>query len=70
MFFSAGPEGDDAADRVVRRDANSHAVAGDHFDSKPSHPSAQLSEHFVTLIALHAVKPPAVNRHDRALYVD
>ena len=69
-MFLAGAERDDSANWVVRRDADGHPVAGDHFDAKASHSTAQLGEHFVALVALHAIQSAAVNSHDGALHVN
>ena len=66
----SGAEGDDAADRVIRGDADRHAIAGHDFDSKAAHPAAQLREHFVARIALHAIEPAGVDRDDRSLHID
>ena len=66
----ASAEGDDAPDRIVRRNADRDAIAWHHLDSKAAHSAAQLCQHLVSLIALHTVKTAAVNRHDRALHVD
>ena len=69
-FSSASAEGDDAADRIVRRDANGDAIPGNHLDPEAAHPAAQLRKYLVALVALHTVKPATVNRHDRALHVN
>ena len=66
----ASAEGDDAPDRIVRRNADRDAISRHHLDSKAAHPAAQLCQHLVSLIALHAVKTAAVNRHDCALHVN
>ena len=63
-------ERDDAADRIVGRDANGHAVAGHHFDSKAAHPAAQLRQNFVAGVDLHPIQPAAVNRDDGALDIN
>ena len=70
FFWLAGPEGDDAADRIVGRDADRHAVAWHDFDPEAAHPAAQLCEDFMSGVALHAIQPAAVHGHDRALHVD
>jgi hypothetical protein len=70
QWCSASAEGDDAADGIVRGDANGDAVPWDHLDPEAAHPAAQLREYFVALVALHAVKTATVNRHDRALHVN
>jgi hypothetical protein len=69
-MFSASAEGDDAADRIVGRDADRHPIAWNHLDPEAAHTAAQLRENLVTLVALDAVKSAAVNRHHRALHVD
>src|SRR3954470_11571784 len=66
----ARPEGDDAADRIVRRDADGDAIPGNHFDAEAAHPAAELGQHFMAGVALHTVEAPAVDCHDRALHVD
>ena len=67
---SARAERDDPAGRVVRGDADGDPVAGDDLDAEPAHPAAQLGQHLVAGIALHAVETAAVHCDDRALYVD
>ena len=63
-------EGDDAADWIVGRDANRHAITGDDLDAEAPHPSAQLGEYFVAGIDLHAIEAARMYRHDGALHVD
>jgi hypothetical protein len=63
-------EGDDAADRIVRRNADGYAIAWHHLDAESPHAPAQLGEHFVASVTLNPVEPAAVNRHDSALHVD
>src|SRR5215470_2349972 len=70
VFWLAGAEGNDPADRIVRRHADGHAVSWNHLDAKAAHAAAELRQDFVAGIALHAVKPAAVHRHDGALHVD
>ena len=69
-FWLACSEGDDSPNRVVRRNADGHAVTGYYLDAKAPHAAAELSEHFVPGVALHSIKTAAVNRHDGALHVD
>jgi hypothetical protein len=52
---SSSPEGNDAANRIVRRYADRNAVTWNNFDSEATHPTAQLRQHFVPRVALHAV---------------
>ena len=66
----AGSERDDAPHRIVRRDANCHAIAWNDFDAEAAHAAAELREHFMSGVALHTVEPAAVHRHDSALHVD
>ena len=54
-FWLARPEGDDAPNGIVRRNADGHAISGNHLDSEAAHPAAELGEHFVAGIALHTV---------------
>ena len=67
---SSRPEGDDAADRVVGRYADGDAITWNNFDPEAAHAAAQLCEHFVSRIALHAIKAARVDSHDSALHVD
>src|SRR5262249_51061679 len=59
-FWLACTERDDAANRIVRRDADSHPVAWNHFNAEAAHAAAQLGEPLVAGIALHTVEPAAV----------
>ena len=52
---SASAEGNDAANRIVGGDAYCDAIARNHLDSEAAHPAAELSEHLVALVALHAI---------------
>ena len=62
-------ERDDAALRIVGRNANRDPIAGHNLDAKPPHPAAQLGEHFVAGVYLHAVKTTAMHSDNRALHV-
>ena len=66
----SGPEGDDAADRVVGRHADRDAITWNNFDPETAHTAAQLCEYFVSRIALHAIEAARVDGHDSALHVD
>ena len=66
----ARPEGDDAPDGIVRRNANGHAIARDYLDAEAAHSAAELGQHFVSGIALHAVKTAAVDRDHGALHIN
>ena len=63
-------ECDDAADRVVRGHAHCDAIARHDLDAEAAHPAAELGEHLVSGVTLHAVETATMNRHDRALHVD
>jgi len=66
----SGPEGDDAADWVVGRYADRDAITRNNFDPEAAHTAAQLCEHFVARVALHAIQAAGVNGHDSALHVN
>ena len=66
----ASAEGNDAADGIVRGNPNGDSVPGDHLDAEAAHAAAQLRENFVARINLDAIKPAAVNCHDRALDIN
>ena len=70
FFRLAGPEGDDATDRIVGRDADGDAVSGHYLDPEAAHPAAQLCKHLVPLVTLHAVETSAMDRHDRSLHIN
>jgi hypothetical protein len=65
-----GAERDNPALWIVGRDANRDAVARHNLDAEPAHPAAQLRQHLVAGVYLHAVQPTAVHGDDRALHVD
>ena len=65
----AGAEGDDAADWIVRRHADGHAISRNNFDTKAAHAAAELGEHLVAGIALDPVEPTAVNGDHGSLHV-
>ena len=69
-LWLACPERDDAADRIVRRNANGDAIAGNDLDAKPPHSAAELCQDLMTSVALHAIKPAAMHRDDSTLHVD
>lgn len=69
-FRLSGSEGDDAADRIVRRHANGDAIAGHDLDAEAAHAAAQLRKHFVARIALNPVQSARVNRNHSPLHVD
>jgi len=65
----SGAESDDAADRVVWGYADGNSVTRNNFDSEPPHPAAQLRQHFMSGIALHAVQTARMNRNYGSLHV-
>ena len=69
-LWLAGAERDDAPDRIVRRNAYRYAIARNDFNTEAAHSAAELGQHFVAGVALHAVKTATVNRHNRALHVN
>jgi len=69
-MLSASAEGDDAANRIVRRDAYRNPIPWNHLDPEAAHASAQLREHLMALVALHAVEPATVHRHNRTLHIN
>src|SRR5207245_4292131 len=70
VFWLACAEGNDAPDRIVRRDADGHAISRNDLDAEAAHSAAELGQHFVAGVALHTIESAAVNRHHRALHVD
>jgi hypothetical protein len=66
----ASAEGDDAADRVVGRNAYRHSIAGHYLDSEAAHSAAQLCQNLMPLVTLDTVKASAVHSHDGALHVN
>jgi hypothetical protein len=69
MLWLSGPEGDDAADRVVGGHADRDAITWNNFDPEAAHAAAQLREHFVPGVALHAIEAARVDSHYCALHV-
>src|SRR4029077_19949024 len=69
FFWLAGAEGNDAPDRIVRRDADGHTIPRNDLDAEAAPAAAELSQHFMAGIALHTIESAAVNRHHRALHV-
>ena len=69
-LWLAGAERDDAPDGVVRRDADGHPIARNDFDTEAAHSTAELGQHLVAGITLHAVEPATVHGDDGALHVN
>ena len=70
VFWLARAECDDAPDGVVRRNADGHSIARNDFDTEAAHSAAELGQHFVAGVTLHAVKPSAMHGYDGALHVN
>jgi hypothetical protein len=70
VFWLTGPEGDDAPDRIVRRDADGDAIPRNYLDAEAAHSSAELGQHFVAGVALHSVKAATVDGNHGALHVN
>ena len=70
VFWLACAEGNDAPDRIVRRNADGHAISRDDLDAEAAHSAAELGQHFMAGVTLHAVKPSAMHGYDGALHVD
>lgn len=66
----SGAERDDAANGIVRRNADSDAIAGHDFDTEAAHPAAQLREDLMTGVALDAIQPARMDSDDGALHID
>ena len=66
----SGAERDDAANGIVRRNADSDAIAGDDFDTEAAHPAAQLRENLMAGVALDAIQPARMDSDDGALHID
>jgi hypothetical protein len=62
-------EGDDSADRVIRGHADGDAVTRHNLDAETTHATAQLGQHLMARVALHAIQPARVNGYDRSLHV-
>src|SRR5262245_8226116 len=60
-------ERNDAADGIVRRDADGHAISRDDLDAEAAHPAAQLRQYLVARIDLHTVEAAAVDGNHGAL---
>ena len=69
-LWLAGAERDDAPDRVVRRNADGHAITRDDFDTEAAHSTTELGQHFMAGVTLHSVKPATVHGDDGALHVN
>jgi hypothetical protein len=65
-----GAKGDDATLGIVGGNANGYAVARHHLDPESPHTPAQLRQHFVTGVHLHAVQTTTVHSDHRALHVN
>src|SRR5262249_2336451 len=63
-------EGEEAADRIVRRHADGPAISRNHLDAEAAHAAAELRQHLVSRVALHPVQAATVHSDDSALHVD
>ena len=70
VFWLACAEGNDAPDRIVRRNADGHAISRDDLDAEAAHSAAELGQHLVTSVALHTVQTTAVHRDHGALHIN
>ena len=70
MSNLSGSERDDAADRIVRRYTDRHAITRNNLDAEAAHAAAQLGEHFVARVTLHTIQAAGVNGDYGALHVD
>ena len=70
LCWLAGTEGNDAPDRIVRRNADGDSIARNDFNAEAAHSTAELGQHLVTGVALHAIQSAAVHRDDGALHVN
>ena len=55
---------------LVRGHPDGHSIPRNHLDSETAHAAAQLGEHLVALVTLHAVQTAAVDRYHGALHVN
>jgi hypothetical protein len=69
-FWLACAEGDDAPNGIVRRHSDGNAIARDYLDAEAAHSAAELGQHFVAGVALHAVKTAAMDRNHGALHIN
>ncbi len=70
MSYLTRAEWNDAADRIVGRNAYGHPVTRYNLDTEAPHTPAQLGEYFVPGITLDAIETSAVHCYDRSLHVD
>src|SRR6266576_6832033 len=67
---SPAAEDDQPVRRIVRRDGDRHAIAGNDADVVTAHAPADLGEELHPVVALHAVVPAGERLGDRALDLD
>src|SRR5687768_1554391 len=70
VIWLARAERNDAPDGIVRRNANRDPIARNNFNTETAHAAAELGQHFVAGVTLHAVKPSAMHGYDGALHVN
>ena len=69
-IWLACTERDDAPDRIVRGNSHGYPIAWNHLDAEAAHTPAQLGQHFMTSIALHAIQSTAMHRDDSPLHIN
>src|SRR5207248_6406748 len=67
---SPAAEHDQPVRRIVRRDGDRHAIAGNDADVVAAHAPADLGEELHPVVALHAVVPAGERLGDCALDLD
>jgi len=70
IFLLASAEGNDAADGIVRRHADGHAISWNNLDPEAAHSAAELGQHFMAGVTLHTVEAATMNSHHSTLHVD
>ena len=64
------PVDDPRAMKVVRRNLDPHAVAGEDADAEPPHLARHVAEHLVTVVELHAEHRVRKGLYDLPLELD
>jgi hypothetical protein len=63
-------ERDDAADRVVWRHTDGHAIAWNNFDAEAAHAATQLRENLMASVALDPIQPAGMHCNDCPLHIN
>ena len=66
----ASAEGDDASDGVVGRDSHGDPITRNDLNTEAAHPAAQLGQHFVAGVHLHAIEAAAMHGDHGALDIN